>query len=208
MKVFTSDDDLSLPFILRRVIGREYHIGPDGATIGSSFKCSIQVPIEGEAWPEHCHIKYIHNLSTSAKDNNKSPFVLFDLTDGSGSTYVTHNGYSLEAISEENGEETDEGKTFPLTLSHGVRFATGRFVWDLTALPEDVVFRAKMFHLAERNSLSQMKKMLEDQNTMPRLAIIGSYNTCMIAYMACLIDVHVHRCMYLYSKTFIVDTPR
>lgn len=180
VKVLTSDDDLSLPFILRRLIGREYHICPDGALIGTSFNCNIQVPAEGEVCPEHCHIKYIPPLTEGAATHRKGHFVLIDLAGGRGnSTYVTHNGYSLEAINEANEGAASEhdgvvDRTFPLALSHGVRFVTGRFVWDLIALPEEVVFRARMFYLADQKDLPQMKQMLENHTTMPpKLAVIG-----------------------------------
>ena len=44
--------------MLSRLVGRHYHVGPEGATIGTSADCSICVPPESEAWPRHALIRW------------------------------------------------------------------------------------------------------------------------------------------------------
>ena len=45
-----------IPFILSRLVGHYCHVGPEGATIGTSKDCSVCVPSESEVWPAHAEI--------------------------------------------------------------------------------------------------------------------------------------------------------
>ena len=47
-----------VPFILSRLVGRHYHVGPEGASIGTSADCSVCVPSESEVWPRHTLISW------------------------------------------------------------------------------------------------------------------------------------------------------
>ena len=47
-----------VPFLLSRLVGRHYHVGPEGVTIGAGAECSVCVPPESEAWPRHAQIKW------------------------------------------------------------------------------------------------------------------------------------------------------
>lgn len=68
--------------------------------------------------------------------------------------------------------ETDE---FPLSLSCGVQFVTGKLVWELMALPEEVSLTAKLFHLARRGELERLKEMIDkmeaEQPSIPTFTI-------------------------------------
>ena len=193
VKAHETDDNVSLPFILRRLIGREYHVGPDGVVIGTAPTCNIRLPAEGDILPEHCCIKFV---GSSQKEDAKAEesksrsgrFVLEDLTDGLGIIYMTDSHSVYSRINEENDDETDEevirdsytgNEGFPVTITHGVQFVTGKLVWNLFALPEDVAFKANVFYLADHGNLPQLKHVLdgEENVTIPKLTITGMYKT-------------------------------
>ena len=48
-----------VPFVLSRLIGRHYHVGPEGANIGTSSDCTVRIPPESEAFPKHAQISWI-----------------------------------------------------------------------------------------------------------------------------------------------------
>ncbi len=167
VKANESDGDTSLPFILRRLVGREYHVGPNGVTIGTSPTCDIMLPGEGDILPEHCHIKHVK----SSKDSNgttqlSNTFVLEDLTNGHGTILVTK--------SSDNDEVVSDATTKTYSFSRGVQFVTGKLVWNLVALPEELAFRANVFHLAKNGCLAQLKDVLEVPPTVPKLTITGN----------------------------------
>ena len=140
-KVIASDDNTTpTPFILRRLIGRVYHIGLDGASIGISPHCSISLPAETEIQSKHCQIVY---------DSSIGHYMLNDLTNGSGAFYYYN-------------DQSDIQRSFPLTLTHGVRFVTGNILWELTSLPPLTALTAKLFHFAKERNLSRLKRIIED----------------------------------------------
>lgn len=177
-------DDTPIPFLLHRLIGRVYHIGPNGAVIGTSPKCTIMLPSESEISSEHCHIKWqcsgcvdpglrgeeigeqkMSRLLKQKRIEDTGRFVLEDLTQGTGVMYISEDVASvrypaLQEVDEDEGGVLNE-RSFPIYLSHGVRFVTGKLVWDLTALPPEVAFTAKLFHLAEQRDLPNLKKLLD-----------------------------------------------
>ena len=169
VKVNESDGETSLPFILRRLIGREYHIGPDGVTIGTSPTCDIMLPVEGDIVPEHCCIKHVKSSNESngaAQLSNR--FVLEDLTNGHGTILVTR--------SSDNDEDVSDATTKTYSFTRGVQFVTGKLVWNLVALPEELAFRANVFHLAKNGCLAQIKDVLETPSIVPKLTITGNEN--------------------------------
>lgn len=48
-----------VPFVLSRLVGRHYHVGPEGAAIGTSTHSSVCVPPESEVFPKHAEISFI-----------------------------------------------------------------------------------------------------------------------------------------------------
>ena len=52
----SSDGHVS--FLLSRLIGQQYHVGPEGVTIGTSTECSVCVPPESGTWPTHTRINW------------------------------------------------------------------------------------------------------------------------------------------------------
>ncbi len=172
---------MSTPFILRRLVGREYHIGPDKITIGTSLNCNIRLPVEGDILAEHCCIKYINpsQAECGINESTKSHFILEDLTGGLGTTYITHNT-SAHEFGESNENKTpfgtDDGRNLPAALFHGARFITGKLVWDIVALPADLSITAKLFYLAEHGDLSGLKCILESPSPtdIPKLTVTGN----------------------------------
>ncbi len=51
-----------IPFILRRLVSREYHIGPEGAIIGSGPTSTIRLPSEARILASHVSIKWIPGM--------------------------------------------------------------------------------------------------------------------------------------------------
>ena len=57
IRVEENSSEGHIPFLLSRLVGRHYHVGPEGATIGTSAECSVCVtPKESEVWPRHALI--------------------------------------------------------------------------------------------------------------------------------------------------------
>ena len=48
-----------VPFVLSRLAGRHYHIGPEGVTIGTSTDSSVCMPTESEMFLQHAQISWI-----------------------------------------------------------------------------------------------------------------------------------------------------
>ncbi len=51
--------DSHVPFIMRRLVLREYHIGPEGAIIGSGPTSTIRLPSEARILASHVSIKWV-----------------------------------------------------------------------------------------------------------------------------------------------------
>ena len=62
-------------------------------------------------------------------------------------------------------------------LSSGARFTTGAIVWELSALPKELEFTAKLFYLAESRNLEELKKTIESiepaTSNIPTLTVTG-----------------------------------
>ena len=143
LRVEEGAENVSVPFALRRMVGQEYHIGPEGASIGVAPHCTITLPRESGLEKEHCYIGW--------EDNNEQSrsgcFVIENLTDN-GALCLCSETYSESAV-------------FPLSLTCGVRFMTGQIVWQLSALPKEVDNLANAFYLARNGKLTELKDLIE-----------------------------------------------
>lgn len=52
----------TVPFMLKHLVSRQYHIGPEGAVIGSSPKASISLPQDTALLDKHVEIKWISGI--------------------------------------------------------------------------------------------------------------------------------------------------
>ena len=120
----SADSDEPIPFILRRLISREYNVGPEGAVIGTSSDCTVCIPRDSGVCARHVAIRWVPGStggtsfrSLSVRRGSKlmrqecfdghGHFVLEDLTGGSGVFCVTYNATSLQhsAMPEDTEEQ-------------------------------------------------------------------------------------------------------
>ena len=120
----SADSDEPIPFILRRLVSREYNVGPEGAVIGTSSDCTVCIPRDSGVCARHVAIRWVPGStggtsfrSLSVRRGSKlmrqdcfdghGHFVLEDLTGGSGVFCVTYNATSLQhsAIPEDTEEQ-------------------------------------------------------------------------------------------------------
>ena len=120
----SADSDEPIPFILRRLVSREYNVGPEGAVIGTSSDCTVCVPRDSGVCARHVAIRWVpgsaggtsfRSLSTrrgsklmrQERFDGHGHFVLEDLTGGSGVFHVTYNATGLQrsAIPEDTEEQ-------------------------------------------------------------------------------------------------------
>lgn len=55
----SSDEDDVTPFLLRRLVSREYHINKEGVIIGSGQECGITLASEAGLEDKHIEIKWV-----------------------------------------------------------------------------------------------------------------------------------------------------
>ena len=186
--------------------------------MGTSSNCTIRLPIETEMMAEHCCIEFFipgkggREGSSSGERRpmtevgnkrdlklfqqqpfeSSGQFVLKDLTGGKGVMYLPNDSstrHQLDVVNEEASLDGDETRgTFPLVLSSGMKFVTGKLVWCVVALPADVLLSAKMFYLAEHGDLVGLKKLIEGQDPqlgtppIPKLTITGKLRVAVYFY--------------------------
>ena len=170
----------SMPFVLRRLIGRVYHIGPRGALIGTSPHCSILVPVEADVLKEHCRITWAGmgviveegSDADQKPSNGRGQFVLEKLTFGEGLMYLLDHNMSVDVVDDDatptnttpthlpTMADLEGADEFPFYMTHGIQFVTGKLVWEISALPKEVELTAKLFHLAERGELEEMQEVI------------------------------------------------
>jgi ankyrin repeat protein len=154
-----------VPFVLSRLIGRHYHVGPEGANIGTSSDCTVRIPPESEAFPKHAQISWI--TGTKSTDGLSCHYELCDLTKGQGlfrvlpstPTVPVHES-ACTNLTTTTGQGSDN--ISGVRLSRGVQFQTGRLVWSLTALPGDQVLTIKMFSAAREGRLQDLCHFLDN----------------------------------------------
>ena len=226
-----SDDDDNLSFSLSRLVSKQYYIGPEGASLGTSPDCTICLPRESGLRERHVGFQWVPAAQENASFGNKSmppppsPLSNNDKseTDRAAGHFVmteypadddkhdalcfgtttesTHAGQQPDTIMEEDEEPprggrsppkvTDAGlpsamatmttgTTFPSreksdVLLTGRTFVTGLVEWTITALPPDTVLLLKMFAAVHRDSLEQLKSIVEGNRTrqtlVPHVAI-------------------------------------
>ena len=120
----SAESDEPIPFILRRLVSREYNVGPEGAVIGTSSDCTVCIPRDSGVCARHVAIRWVPGSTggtsfqcLSVRRGSKlmrqdcfdghGHFVLEDLTGGSGVFCVTYNATSLQhsAIPEDTEEQ-------------------------------------------------------------------------------------------------------
>lgn len=160
------EDDVPIPFSLRRMIGQEYHIGPEGALIGVGPHCTVVLPVESGLAKEHCRIVWEEEEGEEGRGvrrGTQGHFVLQDLTGGEGALRLNSGSARMD--------QSDESSTvlmaspppsiFLLTLTHGVRFSAGKMVCQLSALPPELERVAKAFHLARNRRLAELMEYVD-----------------------------------------------
>lgn len=170
-------DDLPIPFALRRIIGREYHVGPEGVLIGTGGHCAVRLPVESGTAVEHCLIAW--EGDTSQLDGN-GHFVIQDKRKDkeAGTLIIKEEELSLPAVAEEDGRGTNIPAKCSVPLTRGTRFITGQLEWLLTALPPSLENTAKAFHLAKQQRLAELVLLLDSFEPpvvpLPSVAIDGA----------------------------------
>ena len=170
------EDSVGVPFALRRMIGWEYHIGPEGALIGTGIHCTVCLPAESGIAKEHCLISWEEEEEKEEEEartvrQRGGHFVLQDMTEGGGSLYLESSRTLETTLEEDQSDESSAiqtastlptpGGVFPLALTHGVRFVTGRIIWQLSALPPDLGAVAKAFYLAKNRKLAELMALVD-----------------------------------------------
>ena len=64
-----------VPFMLKRLVSRRYHVGPDGAVIGSSPEADIYLPCDTGLLDKHVEIKWMSGMF-SKKSNHCLIYIL------------------------------------------------------------------------------------------------------------------------------------
>ncbi len=128
--------DEPVPFVLRRLVSRQYHIGPEGIVIGTASDCTASLPKVSRVWGKHLGIRWVpgapHTQRTPAGYVRRGSklmrqehvaeggcFVLEDLTNGGGTFYISHDSPNLQQafILEQEQSESDENSPRPSILS-------------------------------------------------------------------------------------------
>ena len=139
MKVVQISDKMqgSIPVALQHLVYKHYNIGPNGCQIGTGPQCNIKLPAMALTSDAPVHAEIIWR-----KDGG-----CFELHDSSGKMK----------------DEQQKDVSFPLQLSNGQEFITGRVVWRVIGLPADVVFNLKLFAAARSKNLSLLKQQIEEE---------------------------------------------
>ena len=163
VNVVSKDEATPTPFVIRRLIGRVYHVGPEGITVGTSSSSSSSISLPAESLLETKHFQIKPVTAESASPQSDGRFVLKDLTNNS-KVSIDH---MTSHMTIEDG----------VLLSSGARFTTGVIVWEVSALPMELALTAKLFYLAESRNLEELKKTIESiepaTSNIPTLTVTG-----------------------------------
>ena len=137
LKVVQISDKMQggMPAALQHLVYKHYNIGPSGCLIGTGPQCHIKLPVQALTADVHAEIIWRKGKGC------------FELHDKAG-----------KMINEQQKEFS-----FPLELSHGQEFVTGRVMWKVIGLPADVVFNLKLFAAARSRNLSLLKQQIEEE---------------------------------------------
>ena len=123
------------PAALQHLVFKHYNIGPSGCMIGTGVQCHIKLPAQALTADVHAEIVW---------RKEKGCFELYD-----------------RAGKMSNEQQKD--LSFPVELSHGQEFVTGRVTWKVIGLPADIVFNLKLFAAARSRNLSLLKQQIEEE---------------------------------------------
>ena len=125
----SGEEDDPVPFVLRRLVSRQYDIGPEGAIIGSASDCSICLPKEAGVLPQHLEIKWVpvtanitpqggsdfpggwreSRLRRQSAVEGCGSFHLEDLTGGEAAFSLAHDSPNLHQVAILEQGDTEEG---------------------------------------------------------------------------------------------------
>ena len=193
-----SGEEDSIPFSLRRLVSKQYYIGPEGATLGTGHDCTVCLPRESGLRERHVQFSWVPPEIGGVLPSPPPPppacdggrqeevvaghFVMTEYPDSGGDAAVEsmHEGLHPDTIMEDD-EEVPKGVANPSLASPtatsrqgppqttrlfcGQTFVTGVVEWAITALPEDTVLLLKMFAAVQRNSVNDLKTIVEASRT-------------------------------------------
>ena len=55
----SEDDGEHIPYVLHRLVSREYHVGEEGVVIGKGEDCAVKLPSESEVEDKHVEIRWV-----------------------------------------------------------------------------------------------------------------------------------------------------
>ena len=173
------------PFLLRRLVGRQCHVGPEGVLIGSGTECSVCLPKEAEVWEKHAALRWVSGGGeadktgpTNSQESRRGSkltrqggmeeceegcFVLEDLTKGEGHFRVLEKPNQPPVADHHSTNSSSEATppTHVLRLMEGVKFVTGRIEWIVTALPQELLLTHRMFAAARARDLERLRSILD-----------------------------------------------
>lgn len=174
------------PFLLRRLVGRQCHVGPEGVLIGSGTECSVCLPGEAEVWEKHTALRWVvvggqadKTGSTDSQESRRGSkltrqggmeecregcFVLEDLTRGEGHFRVLDKPNPPPSVADLHPTDSSSEAPPPthvLRLTEGVKFVTGRIEWSVTALPQELLLTHRMFGAARDGNLEKLRSILD-----------------------------------------------
>lgn len=122
-----------IPAVLQHLVYKHYNIGPSGCSIGTATQCHIRLPPQALTADVHAEIIW------------KKERGCFELHDRAGKMI----------------NEQQKQLFFPMELTHGQEFITGRVMWKVIALPSEVVFNLKLFAAARSKNLELLKEQIK-----------------------------------------------
>jgi len=151
----SADSDDPVPFILRRLVSRQYHVGPEGATIGTSDDCTVCVPKDSRMWVKHLGIRWVpggaegavgsswpslaarrgSKLTRQEHVEEQGHFILEDLTGGCGVFYTTYNAAGLQHSTILEARDAEEERVRILSPDSSVEIERDQLQLDGSSIP-------------------------------------------------------------------------
>ena len=134
-----SDDDTNVPFSLTRLVSKQYHIGPEGASLGTSPDCTVCLPRESGLKERHVEFHWVPGSQCIPVGNEGTPpspltpapyeseservaghFVMTEYPDRATTAEGTHTGHQPDTIMEVDEDPfTGDCGTPPQTCNAG-----------------------------------------------------------------------------------------